>query len=269
MQKNQNAKDVNAKSVEEAIEQGLAELGVSRDQVDVEVINEGKRGLFGIGAEDAHVRLTVKDTAPSTKPVEAPAEAAPSEEEIVAGELPHEILPTSAVLSSEPAPSSEVETDLSPDEVEIAKNHLDSLLRLMGINAKIVTRSAPDLVEAGEAPPVVLDITGKDLGILIGRRSETLQALQYMVRWMVSKELGSWQRVVVDVESYRSRRRRSLQKMARRMAERAVSNDERVVLESMSAYERRIIHIALRDHPDVYTKSVGRDNHRKVTIIPK
>ena len=104
---------------------------------------------------------------------------------------------------------------------------------------------------------------------MIGRRSETLQALQYMVRLMVSKDMGSWQRIVVDVESYRSRRRKSLQRMARRMAERATNNQERVVLEAMTPYERRIIHITLRDHPAVYTKSIGQDNNRKVTIIPK
>jgi spoIIIJ-associated protein len=126
-----------------------------------------------------------------------------------------------------------------------------------------------DMIEPGEKAPLVLDVTGKDLGILIGRRSETLQALQYMVRLMVSKEMGSWQRVVVDVESYRARRRQSLRQMAQRMAERAIASRERVVMEAMSAYERRIIHVALRDHPAVFTKSIGRENNRKVTIIPK
>ena len=90
-----------------------------------------------------------------------------------------------------------------------------------------------------------------------------------MLRLMVSKEMQSWQRIVVDVESYRSRRRQTLHKIAKRMAEQAVANQERVVLEAMPAYERRIIHIALRDHPTVITKSIGRDNNRKVTIIPK
>jgi spoIIIJ-associated protein len=89
------------------------------------------------------------------------------------------------------------------------------------------------------------------------------------MRLMVSKELGSWQPLVVDVESYRARRRQSLRNMAQRMADRAVANQERVVLEAMPAYERRIIHIALRDNPSVTTQSIGHEKNRKVTILPK
>ncbi|MDX1520756.1 MAG: R3H domain-containing nucleic acid-binding protein, partial [Anaerolineae bacterium] len=118
-------------------------------------------------------------------------------------------------------------------------------------------------------PPLVLDVTGSDLGILIGRRSETLRALQYMVRLMVSKEMSHWTPIVIDVESYRVRRRNSLRQLAEKMADRAAKSQRKVVMESMPAYERRIIHITLRNHPDVITKSVGSDDNRKVTIIPK
>jgi spoIIIJ-associated protein len=139
----------------------------------------------------------------------------------------------------------------------------------MGIQAKVTHRYGADLVEADEAAPLVLDVTGGDLGILIGRQSETLQALQFMVRTMVSKETGEWQPIVVDVESYRARRRQSLRRLAEKMAERVVATHKKVVLEAMPAHERRIIHITLRDHPAVTTKSVGSDDNRKVTIIPK
>jgi spoIIIJ-associated protein len=139
----------------------------------------------------------------------------------------------------------------------------------MGIKAVVSYRYATDLVEPDEAPPLVLDITGGDLGILIGRRSETLQAVQDMVRIMVSKELSSWQPLIVDVESYRVRRRQSLRQMAEKMAERVTASRKKMVLEAMPAHERRIIHIALRDHPAVITKSIGSDDNRKVTIIPK
>ena len=260
---NQNdVKDVNAKTVEEAIEQGLAELGVSRDQVDVEVLSEGKRGLFGLGSEEASVRLTVKDTTVTEQENQPAAEkpAAPVEEK-----LEEDVSPVVETSTAEQS----AENFADDEAVEIAKKHLTNLINLMGVEGTVVTRLGTDLVEPGEEPPVVLDVTGKDLGILIGRRNETLQDLQYMVRLMVSKETGRWHNLVVDVESYRSRRRESLKKMANRMADRAVSNDERVVLESMTPYERRIIHITLRDRSDVYTKSVGRDHNRKVTIIPK
>jgi spoIIIJ-associated protein len=301
---NQNVSlDVSAKTVNEAIEQGLSKLRVSREQVEIEILNEGRRGIFGLGSEEAQVRLTVKaKTAAHPAPVSPPAaRPAPQPVPVAPPPVVKPTPPPAPVAADdddeyeyndddadedlaededesgwdsdfeEDDDTAEAETGELPagDTVDIARNHLQTLLNLMGIQAKIVIRSAPDLVEHSEAPPIVLDITGKDLGILIGRRSETLQSLQYMVRLMASKDLGNWQRIIVDVESYRSRRRSSLQKMARRMAERATTTHERVVLESMSPYERRIIHLTLRDHPKVYTKSVGRDNNRKVTIIPK
>lgn len=263
---NQNdVKDVNAKTVEEAIEQGLAELGVSRDQVDVEVLSEGKRGLFGLGSEEASVRLTVKDTQ-NAAVTEQQDQQAVEKPAVPKEEKPQEDVSPVVETSPDEQPSGNSDND---EAVEIAKKHLTNLINLMGVEGTVVTRIGTDLVEPGEDPPIVLDVTGKDLGILIGRRNETLQDLQYVVRLMVSKETGRWHNLVVDVESYRSRRRESLIKMANRMAERAVANDERVTLESMTAYERRIIHITLRDHDDVYTKSVGRDHNRKVTIIPK
>jgi spoIIIJ-associated protein len=139
----------------------------------------------------------------------------------------------------------------------------------MGINAQVTPRLAVDLVEEDEEPPLVLDVAGDDLGILIGRRSETLQALQFMVRLMVNRDLNRWEPIVVDVQSYRVRRRRSLRQMAEKMAERAAASHKRVVLEAMPPHERRIIHIALRNHPHVTTKSVGSEDNRKVTIVPK
>ncbi len=255
--------DVSAKTVDEAIEQGLAQLGLPRDEVDIEIIKEGKRGVFGLGAEEAHIRLTPRqpvlveqsqevDVSPPEPAVDTPAQLSLPETDV----------------SDEVSLSSQVQSEQKRVE-EIATKYLSDLLKHMGIRAKVTTRMATDLVEAGEDPPPVLDITGRDLGILIGRRSETLRALQYMVRLMVSKEMRSWQPIIVDVESYRVRRRRSLRQMAKKMAERAIATRKRVVLEAMPAYERRIIHIALKDHPAVFTKSIGSDDNRKVTIIPK
>jgi spoIIIJ-associated protein len=266
----QNAErlDVNAKTVDEAIEQGLAQLNLSREQVDIEIISEGRRGVFGLGAEEAQVRLTPRSqVAEETTPQEA--EVSSTETARPAADLSTEVF----------APESELEVDAlaedSPPELQkdveaIAERYLSDLLDLMGIKeAQITTRMATDLVEADEEPPLVLNITGQDLGILIGRRSETLRALQYMLRLMVSKEMSSWQPIVVDVESYRVRRRRSLRRIAEKMAERAVVSGKRVVLEAMPAYERRLIHVALKDHPAVFTKSIGSDDNRKVTIIPR
>lgn len=265
--------NVNAKTIDEAIERGLAQLGLPRDQVEIEIIKEGKRGVFGLGSEDAQVRLTPRGAA-----------------SIEIGEQAESSTPESVAEISEPSPSPEPDTteaesssqvpeqpvtdpaaveDQSEDVEAVAKKYLSDLLALMGIEAEITSRMSTDLVEEGERPLPVLDITGKDLGILIGRRSETLRALQYMVRLMVSKQMRSWQPIIVDVESYRVRRRRSIRQMAKRMAERAVATRKKVVMEAMPAYERRIVHITLKDDPQVFTKSVGSDDNRKVTIIPK
>jgi spoIIIJ-associated protein len=255
---NQNAKDdaskpidSYAKTVEEAIKLGLAQLGLPQEQVDIEVVSEGKRGVFGLGAEEAHVKLT-----PKTQPVTAVKPASDKYEEFEE--------------SFEAAPADSAAQPASAESVDVvAANYLSGLLERMGIKARVTARVVPELVEENEKPPLVLDITGNDLGILIGRRSETLQVLQYMVRLMVSKHFNRWEPVVVDVESYRLRRQRSLYQMAETMAERAVSTGRRVVLEAMPPHERRLIHLALRDHPKVYTKSVGSDENRKVTIVPK
>lgn len=265
--------DVSAKSVEEAVEEGLAQLGLSRDQVDIEIIKEGKRGVFGLGSEEAQVRLTPKAQGPEESLQEADTPLPESTVDTAAAQPAAPITDT----TSAPAQSSErdrsaaetPDSEQEEDVAQLAKGFLSDLLRLMGVEAEIVIREDSDLVEDDDRQIPVLDITGKDLGILIGRRSETLRALQYMVRLMVSKQMRSWQPIIVDVESYRVRRRRSLRQMAETMAERAVTTRKKVVLEAMPAYERRIVHITLKDHPKVLTKSVGSDDNRKVTIIPK
>ena len=277
MAKQNESLDVSAKTIDEAIEQGLAQLGLTREQVDIEIIKEGKRGVFGIGAEEAQIRLTPRDrtplAGPSTKVAVAPvATVAEMETSQVESAPPVELSPIPPILASlEDEAEPKIEGDLSQyQEVgEIGAGYLRGLLERMGVKAQVTYRIAPDLVEVGEEPPLVLDVTGDDLGILIGRRSETLQALQYLVRVMVSKETNTWHPLMVDVESYRVRRRQSLRQMAEKMAEWVAATRKKVVLEAMPAHERRIIHIALKSHPAVLTKSVGSEDSRKVTIIPK
>lgn len=265
---NQNESlDVNGRTIEEAIEKGLAQLGLLRKEVDIEVLSPGKRGVFGLGAEAAEVRLTPRKTTtadPEPPDASSPVDSRPDEPE------PPQAEEEEAEVEVEPEPKAEEK--LSEEEtrvIEIAQEHLRHMLDYMGIQADVTFRVGHDLSEEGEKPPLVLDIVGEDLGILIGRRNETLRAVQYMIRLMVSKEMRSWQPIVVDVESYRVRRRRSLHQMAMNMAERAVNTERQVILEAMPAYERRLVHIALKDHPEVFTKSIGSGDNRKVTIIPK
>ena len=123
--------------------------------------------------------------------------------------------------------------------------------------------------EPGDPRPMLLDIRGDDLGGLIGRKGETLAALQYITRLIVGKELGDYLPIVVDVEGYRARRERQLRQLARRMAEQAVERGRTMTLEPMSPAERRIIHLELRDHQRVFTESIGEGENRKVTVVPR
>jgi spoIIIJ-associated protein len=151
---------------------------------------------------------------------------------------------------------------------QIARETLEDLLDKMKIKAQVsATWSVPS--EPGEPNPLMLEVTGDDLGILIGPRGETIAALQYITRLIISKELGEGVNVVVDVEGHRRRREEQLRRMARKMAEQVMQRHRTMSLEPMSAAERRIIHLELRDHPDVYTESIGEGDKRKVTIIPK
>lgn len=233
------------KTVEEAVANGLARLNLTESQVEIEVINQGSRGILGLGAEDAEVILTPKTAADPT-----PAASEPQVETA--------------------APASDAgDTGLDPALAQRAEEVLRELLAKMSINGTVTSRLGTDLVEDDETPPMVLDITGSDLGLLIGRRGETLRALQFVTRQILNKEMGRWVPVVVDVESYLARRRKTLQQLAMRMADRVVFSGRRVSLEPMPPNERRIIHMQLRNHDKVYTESTGEGERRKVVILPK
>ena len=237
-------------------------LGVRRDQVDIEVLNEGSRGVLGFGAENAQVRLWVK-----LPPKPRPPQPAPKPSQLV-------VKPPQPAPEPEPEPirgtpeKAEPETSSQAPEL-VGREILQDILHLMGIKASVEMRLGYELAEEGEAPPPVLNITGEDLGVLIGRRGENLSALQYLLRLMVSHRLKHWSDLVVDVEQYRVRRHRALQSLAERVAEQVAKTGRSQALEPMPAYERRLVHIALRNHPHVSTHSVGEGERRKVTVIPK
>jgi spoIIIJ-associated protein len=226
-------------------------LDVRREQVEIEIITEGSRGVLGFGAENAQVKLMVK----------APPEPQPEPPQVVAAPPP---APAPAPVVEEREQEGEEET---PEQA--GREVLTDILRLMGVRASVESLLGYELAEEDQPPPIVLNITGDDLGILIGRRGETLRALQYLVRLMVSHRLKHWTNLVVDVESYLIRRRRSLESIAQRVAEQVARSGRTQALEPMPAYERRVIHITLRKHPQVTTQSVGEGERRKVTIIPK
>ncbi len=228
--------EVQAPTVEEAIARGLEELNVDRDEVEVEVLREGSRGVLGLGAKEALVRLTL---------IPEDEEPEPEEEE------------------------RKTKEEYSQERLEqVAQAALEELLDRMRVKAQVIIRRDVDSAQE-DAPPVVLDVLGDDLGVLIGRRGETLAALQYITRLIVSREMQRWVNLVVDVERYKVRRAQTLRQLAVRMAEQVAFSHQPVALEPMPPHERRIVHIALRDHPIVTTQSVGQGDARKVTIIPR
>jgi spoIIIJ-associated protein len=152
--------------------------------------------------------------------------------------------------------------------LQVARETVSELLEKMKVTATVTARYGEGL-DPKEDRPIQVEIHGNDLSILIGRKSETLNALQYIACLMVGKELEKWVTLQIDVEGYRARRERALRQLARRMADQAINSDRRQVLEPMPPNERRIIHLELRDHPRVITESIGDEPNRKVTIVLK
>lgn len=259
--------EVIAPSVEEAVAKGLEDLGVSEDAVDVEVLDEGSRGLFGLGSRQARVRLTFRSqprkeraVAPETKKdkaPEAPAERPSPPEPVAAKE-------TTIAAEEEEKQVTEEEEEST---LRVARDTVSELLEKMGIDAQVTSRYG-EAEDARSRKPLLVDINGRDLSILIGPRAETLNALQYIAALIIGKELGHSVPLVVDVEGYRVRREQQLRQLARRMADQAIKTGRRQILEPMPANERRLVHIELRNNPQVTTESVGEDPRRKVTIIP-
>ena len=168
-------------------------------------------------------------------------------------------------IGGEPAKVKVTRLAYSNDLIVVAQNVLDSLLSAMKVEATAHLKSSEG--EDGTTP--IFEILGDDSGLLIGRRGETLQALQYLINYIVRIRLKEHVSVVVDVEGYRARRKKALTSLALRMADRVVSSGHPFTLEPMSASDRRVIHIALAEHPQVTTESEGERDNRRVTVLLK
>ncbi len=251
--------EVSARTVDEAVEQALTRLGKTRDQVEVTVLSEGHRRILGfVRGENARVRVTVLESMPMSNgqaTISRPAAPRPA--------------PTRAPRSRPAAPKPAEPEMTAPLRVEgaaaVAKDTAEELLDNMGIDAAVIFKGG----SGDEDSPIVLDIVGDDLGILIGRRGETPSSLQVRLNLMVGTRLESWVRVAIDVEGYRARREESLRGLAERVAERVRRTGQTIALEPMPANERRIVHLALQESPYVTTESSGSGEDRRVNVIPK
>lgn len=290
------------KTVDEAMADGLKTLKLRTDQVDVEVLSKGSRGIFGIGSEPAHIRLMVRPTVAAAEiasvapavappsvateqaeparsidapPIDAPLKnsepisqpVTPSAEAASANVTLGESLQEAAQSAETPQPEEATDEVLVQFSVEL----LTKMIQLLGFNAEIVPtwKEADDNTGEYDERFLLLDIHGADLGVLIGRRGETLDNIQYLLRLMVNQRLRQWKNIVVDVEQYKARRVTQLTQLAMRMAEQVTTSGRAISLEPMPANERRVVHLALRDHPTVYTESTGDGERRKVNIVAK
>lgn len=269
--------EAEGRTVNEATEKALEELGLTRAEVDVEVLSEGRPRLLGFRGEPARVRVTPK---PQPEQPETPAPArrttiAEEEAELAAEgeeeeefeeeeEMPPELLkapPVSTTPAAEHVPA-------DPAAVSKAVEMLETMIGLMGLEATVTPRDPETAGDGIGMIQAVLDVEGDDLGLLIGRRGQTLTSLQYVLNLMVAKQTGKRVAFGVDVDGYRRRREQALVSLAKRTASRVRTTGRSVSLEPMPANERRIIHLALAEDPHVITVSIGEGEARKVAVTP-
>lgn len=257
--------EATGKTIEDAVRSGLVRLGLMEEEVTIEVLAEPKSGFLGFGSKPAKVRLTEKarKNAPiydieeeerKAAPPAAPkaAEAAPAED--VTAEVSEEPVEEPTAGEAEPAE----ETFTAEEAAAKAKAFLQDVLRNMGIEVMIEKMIKSD--------KIILHLHGKNLGILIGKHGQTLDALQYLTNLTTNQGEETRHFIMLDVENYRQRREETLKQLAVRLAGRVKRSGEKVVLEPMNGYERKIIHVALQNEAHVRTESEGQDPYRHVVI---
>lgn len=244
--------ETTGKTVEEALAAALAELQTTKDNVDVEILEEAKDALFGLfGGRKAKIRVTVKASAE-----EAVAETLV--EEPSATEDKQEPVAEKAVSAEESKPAKK--TGSNDEAITMAKEFLVKIFDSMKI--KVVMEKFVHK----EDGVVTFKLHGPDMGILIGKHGQTLDALQYLTNLVANKHSAEHMRVMIDIEDYRERRSQTLTRLALRLADKVKRSGERVVLEPMNPHERKIIHMALQDDHRVNTLSEGEDPYRRVVI---
>jgi spoIIIJ-associated protein len=225
--------EITAKTVRDAIEIAIVKLGQPEERLDISVLSEGSRGILGIGSEQARILVSVR----------GPLEMGSGDEE-----------------RSRPKMS---RGEIAAVAVEVLQTLLDGMHMPAGVT---VRRPAADANMSEE--PITLDVTGENMGILIGRRGETLSSLQFLTNMIVSRRVQHWPRIVIDIEGYRLRREDYLKNLARRVAERVQSTGQPISLDPMPAHERRIVHIYLRASNSVTTESTGDGEDRRIVVYP-
>ncbi len=244
------------KTAEEAIAAALSELNLTEDQVNIEVVNEGKNGFFGFLGKKAKVLVTPKgDVADVMSVITTVAAAAMTEDTV-------KVNNDGSVLTTHREEKIIVKKEFVVNEeaLEVAKEFLAKIFEAMKI--KVVMEKFVNKAEGN----VVLKLHGADMGILIGKHGQTLDALQYLTNLVANKNSEGRMHIIIDVENYRDKRVETLTKLAKRLADKVKRSGEKVALEPMNPHERKIIHTALQDDKKIVTFSEGNDPYRKVVI---
>lgn len=247
-----------AATVDEAVKKAASVLGVAPEELEFEVLDRGSAGFLGIGARDARISVGVASV----------GQADLQEEVSVAQEAPEPLswegastAVEEAPLATEPAEDEGAETAEAPYELVLAVDEfMTTLLEAMGFEATV------DTYDGGDS--IVADVATREAGLFIGQKGETIDAVQYLVNVAVYRERPFVKRIVVDSEGYRQRRIEAIQGMAHRMARRALREQRPFSLPPMSAAERRVVHLFLKENPQVTTFSDGKDDARRVIVTP-
>lgn len=262
--------------IDTAVQLALADLKLTIDEVDVTVLEEPSRGFFGIGSKLALVRVEKKKPAkPEPAPVpekkEKPQQVQPEKvksentEKTERTEAPRNKKERSNKKHNkkEREPIAPVIEKIPDEELTVCEDHvalkfLEEVTKEMGLTLDITAKTGAD--------SLYIDIQGKDSGTIIGKRGQTLDAIQYLTSLVVNKENQNYTRVVVDAENYRAKREKTLEKLALRLAGKVARTKRGIKLEPMNPYERKVIHATLQNHPQVTTRSEGQDPYRRVII---
>lgn len=264
------SKEFKGRSIEEAISSGIELLGIDRDDATIEVVERESKGFLGFGKKDAVVKITYddgKEEIKEEKPAEVKKKPAHKETFAPQKESVKREQPVKKVKGVKAEPVKEDKPLVSEEEAErsekAAGEFLEGVLKVMGVDAKLESR-----VDRSENT-VHIELSGENMGFVIGRRGETLDALQYLTTIVTNKKEDSRWRVTLDTENYREKRTASLIALANKTANQAVKTGKSIALEPMSPQERRIIHSALQDNKAVTTFSTGQEPRRKIVIAPQ
>lgn len=241
-------------TVEEAISLALQKLGHSREQVDVEVLQEGKKGFLGFGARNAEVRVTVKEIVQQQANEAVVVKEAPEKEVKIAEAVKEELISVQDGQSLE-------QEHVHVDPIEEAKSYLTSIALEMGITDLTIEHTS-------DGKNVSFKLSSEKAALLIGKRGLTLNAMQQLTQLMLNKSAKSFMILQMDVEDYRERRQVALEQLAARMADKAIRTRKSVAFEPMASYERKIIHNALANRLDIETHSEGTEPNRYLVIEP-